>query len=855
MAAYGLAVFTGAFLLFQVQPVIGKYILPWFGGAPGVWTTCLLFFQVLLLAGYAYAHLSARLLKLRAQVLLHLLLLGAALATLPITPGDSWKPSPAADPTLRIIALLAASLGLPYFVLSATAPLLQHWFSRTEPGLSPYRLYALSNAGSLLALLSYPTLCETWLTRAAQATLWGAGLGLYAAGCSWCGLRVWTAHAARKPADLAGPAGSRPSAGQRVLWLLLPACASVLLLAITNKICQDVAVVAFLWVLPLAVYLLSFIICFDRPQWYGRLGFGLALLAILTAMALMLADRLPLSVPLQILVYTAGLFVCCMVCHGEVCRLKPDPLYLTSFYLMLAAGGALGGLFVAVIAPIIFADYFELQWGLVLCGVLFLAVWAREQKAGLRMASPSSSSSKADEESGARMGVSRAWCGGSWPTVAWAACGLALAGLAVVLWGGAQRFARVRACRARNFYGVLKVYRHELPDPTLSQVELMHGRIAHGMQFLHPSRARWPTLYFGPTSGIGRTLGTLRPGGRRVGVVGLGAGTLAAYAQRGDRFRFYEINPEAVKVARTYFSYLRDAPGDITVALGDARLSLETEPPQDFDLLVLDAFNSDSIPIHLLTREAFGIYQRHLKPNGLIAVHVSNMSLNLEPVVSQAARCFGWRAVVIDQPESNYALGLLPSTWVVLSRSPDFANAPAIREAARPVAAAAFKVPLWTDDFSSLFPILRWQNLFGIGAGRAKKYVPASALLAQGGGSALALARCREALRQEPGSVAALNNLACLLATTPDPALRDGAEAVKLAERACALTAYRNTVMVTTLAAAYAEAGRFEEAIATAQKACALAARNGETVLLARNRQLLEFYRRHEPYHQPAPSP
>ncbi len=615
MAAYGFAIGTGAFLLFLVQPLIGKFVLPWFGGAPGVWTTCLLFFQILLLGGYAYAHLSSRLLKPRAQVLLHLALVALALITLPITPDDSWKPKPTSDPALRLILLLAVSLGLPYFVLSATAPLLQHWFSHSHPGISPFRLYALSNAGSLLALLSYPAFFETWFTRASQATLWGIGLGFYAIACAWCGRHVWKSWA--------GSGGvvedenehedeQAPALGQKLLWLLFPACASALLLATTNKICQDVAAIAFLWILPLAVYLLSFIICFDRPKWYGRAWFGPALLVALGAMGWAIAGRTGLSVPTQILIYALGLFVCCMVCHGEAYRLKPDPAHLTSFYLLIAAGGALGGFMVAVVAPAVFQDYFELHWGLVVCGALFLTALARDRRS---MTAP------------------------TWPKLTWGAGSLALAGLAVVLWTDANRKAGVRTYRSRNFYGVLSVYRYANNDPALGLAELMHGRIVHGMQFLHPSRSSWPTLYFNPKSGIGQTFETLPPGTRRIGVVGLGAGTLAAYGQRGDQMRFYEINPEVEKVAREHFSFLSNSPAAVEVVLGDARLSLEQEPPQNFDLLVLDAFNSDSIPIHLLTKEAFEVYQRHLKTNGLIAVHVSNASLDLAPVVVNLGHC------------------------------------------------------------------------------------------------------------------------------------------------------------------------------------------------------------------------
>ncbi|PWU19237.1 MAG: ferrichrome ABC transporter permease, partial [Verrucomicrobia bacterium] len=422
---YALTIFLGAFLLFQVQPLIGKFILPWFGGGPGVWTTCMLFFQVLLLGGYAYAHFSTHRLKPRGRTILHAVLLLAALALLPITPGDAWKPDPDTNPTLRILLLLTACLGLPYLVLSTTGPLVQQWFAQAYPDKSPYRLYALSNLGSLLALLSYPFFFETHFTRRAQAAWWGWGLVAYVI-C--CGLCMWQSKVqspsskvqspksevqspkseARSPKSEVSNAGlgaqtsgsdghpaSDPlthspahSLTDSLLWLALPACASVLLLATTNKLCQDVAVVPFLWVLPLALYLLSFIICFDNPRWYAPLPYGLALIAALGGVAWALCKGVDLALWKQIAAYSGGLFVCCMVCHGELYRLRPDPSRLTSFYLMIAAGGALGGFFVAVLAPLLLSDYYELHYGLLLCGLLFILV--RVQSPGCKVQSPKS---------------------------------------------------------------------------------------------------------------------------------------------------------------------------------------------------------------------------------------------------------------------------------------------------------------------------------------------------------------------------------------------------------------------------------------------------------------------------------
>jgi hypothetical protein len=375
MPAFALTIFAGAFLLFQVQPLIGKYILPWFGGSPGVWTTCMLFFQVLLLGGYAYAHTLSRRLKPRTQAIVHLALLAAALLTLPITPGDHWKPQASGNPTWHILALLAVSLGLPYLVLAATGPLMQEWFRRLTPGTSPYRLYALSNVGSLLALVSYPFYFETQFTRKAQAQFWSWGLLFYALCCAFCAYRVWRQAPVKALSETETSADiAPPSPGRRGLWLCLPACASILLLAVTNKMCQDVAVIPFLWVLPLGLYLLSFIICFDSPRWYSRFYYTLALVGAMAAVCVALYVGTDMPIVQQVVIYSITLFVGCMICHGELYQLKPHPKHLTSFYLMIAAGGAVGGLFVALIAPVLFSNFYEMHLSLALIVLLLLAI-------------------------------------------------------------------------------------------------------------------------------------------------------------------------------------------------------------------------------------------------------------------------------------------------------------------------------------------------------------------------------------------------------------------------------------------------------------------------------------------------
>jgi SAM-dependent methyltransferase len=764
MLKFALAIFTGAFLLFQVQPLIGKYILPWFGGTPAVWTSCMLFFQLLLLAGYAYAHVSTRRLSARAQAVLHLALLLAAVALLPITPSNAWKPHDSGYPVWRIMTLLAVSVGLPYFVLSATGPLLQDWFRRMHPGRSPFRLYALSNLASLLALVSYPFWFEIEFSRQAQAAAWSWGMGVFVLLCGYCAVRVWksnwTAPAAPEAALSSQEENVRPGFRRYLLWLALPACASVLLLATTNKLCLDVAVIPFLWVLPLSLYLLTFIISFDSPRWYSRVGFGIALGPTLGAMVWALDHGDDASLIWQVVLYGAALFVCGMVCHGELYRLRPAPRYLTAYYLMIAAGGALGGLFVGVVAPLAFNTYVELHWGLALCLFLFLAVCVSDREA---LGTASWRALALFYGLAAWIGVERlvAWSG-NWlknnPTK------LPLKSLANLNWNWAQhvhwlvavafvalvargvvrktlfspRNWHLRTCLlvtagflvlgvalareswlagrgalnlARNFYGVLCVWDYRQNEPEQRHLLLQHGRITHGLQFLDPESSKRPTTYYVEESGVGLALRHFpRSQDRVIGVVGLGTGTLAAYGRKGDRLRFYEINPEVERVARNRFTYLKQCPAQVEVVLGDARLSMERERPQQFDVLALDAFSSDAIPVHLLTREAFDIYLRHLKPDGVIAVHISNHYLNLTPVVNNLAAHFQLKRLSVSEGDPfdddegewwRYA-----STWVLLTRNQAFLDLPAIREARTEPEKPGIKIPLWTDDCASLFPIL-----------------------------------------------------------------------------------------------------------------------------------------------------
>jgi SAM-dependent methyltransferase len=684
--AYGIAIFSSAFLLFQVEPIIAKIILPWMGGAAAVWSVCLLFFQTALLLGYLYAHWLSHGFEPRVQGRIHVILLAASLLSLPILPKDSWKPTGPGDPALRVLFLLTMTVGLPYFLLSSTSPLLQAWYARTRPGIAPYRFYALSNAGSLLGLLSYPLLVEPATSRVHQAVGWSIAYGGVAV---LCGIIALLARG--ESAGILPPEQAPPDWKTRSLWVALAACGSALLLGVTNHISQNIAAVPFLWVIPLSLYLLSFILCFEGRAWYRR-GLWLRLLGLaLGGMAYALAPGYG-SIPLYVLLplYCLGLFFCCMVCHGELARLKPQSAYLTSFYLMVSLGGAVGALFVAVLAPRVFSGWYELPIAMAACAVLVLIVLHRD---------PTSMFYRARRKP--------AWLGL-----------IALAvGLSANLFVTSREQSKNVYLMVRNFYGVLRVEDRIAPgivtmkgkygpsaDEDLHYRELLNGTIDHGMQFLSPARRREPTSYYSPDSGIGIALQAAAwQGPLRVGVIGLGAGTIAAYGRSRDSYVFYEINPLVLQIANREFSFLRDSAGKINVQLGDARLSLEQEKPQNFDVLAVDAFSGDSIPVHLLTREAFTLYFRHLKPDGVLAVHISNKYLDLQPVVEAAAETLNKKAYVIDNAPDTHR-GIHHATWVLLGSPQGFEGKEQIAKAGTILGGHQ---QLWTDDYSSLLRVLK----------------------------------------------------------------------------------------------------------------------------------------------------
>ncbi len=693
---FGFLSLLSAFLLFQVQPVISKFILPWFGGGPGVWTTCMLFFQVVLFAGYAYAHVLIQLPK-RWQGIIHALLVLAAAATLPIAPGPQWKPSGLEDPVWGILLLLIANVALPYFVLSSTSPLVQVWFSRSGEGRSPWRLYALSNIGSLAALLTYPFFIEPRWDVMQQTSIWSGAFLLFGL------LSCLGAFADRKRIATASPtvvleeipviSNGLSIWWRRLLWIALPAVASVMLLAATNHLCQDVAVIPFLWVVPLSLYLLSFIICFEHERWYIRTLWALpAMLMLFVAgthenvegwltklKAIPLFSWVPVELmpnfQAEIALASGAMFLGCMVCHGELVRLKPTPRHLTEFYLMMSAGGALGGLFVSLAAPVLFTTY--LEWpGVLVVGFIISA---------LALCHSARNLSRKCQRNSIMFGM------------------VALMVLGVSYLGMQAFKVEDRLVRVRNFYGAISV-KEGINENGSDLRTLYHGDIIHGYQNLDNKQRNIPLSYYGDQTGIGKALLSIKQQiDVNVGVVGMGAATVAAYGELGHRYRFYEINPEIVKIARKHFYFLSDLEqrdGTVEVALGDARRNLENDPPQHFDVLLLDAFSGDSVPVHLLTQEAFVVYLRHMKPDGIIAVHVSNRYLTLTPVIEKVAASLGWKTTRIETGE----VGSDEATdYVMVTNNEKFLLAnPTDQE----VLNASIPVSLWTDRSNNLFEVL-----------------------------------------------------------------------------------------------------------------------------------------------------
>lgn len=646
-----------------------KRILPWFGGSAAVWSTCLVFFQSALLLGYLYAFLLTRL-RSSVRATVHILVLAASLALMPIGPSPRWKPAPAEDPSWLILSMLTATIGLPFIALSATSPLLQDWLARAGYKM-PYRLFGVSNFASLAALLAYPLLAEPRLDTRSQSVFWSSAYLIFTALCAavaWLS-RIDTAER---------PHGAMPaeavSGADRAYWFSLAACGSMLLLSVTNHFNENVAAVPLFWVLPLAIYLLTFVLAFGARS-VGRRALWLRLLALALGILGYLIYDINSTEPIQIglPVFLASLFACCMFCHGELARLRPHASALTSFYLVIAAGGAAGAIFVGLIAPRIFSGIYELPVTLVLTAILATLLTWREG----------------------------GWSGRFfWMAMA--------AAMGVVLGANVGAYRKNSLSMRRSFYGSLRVVQSPRAGPQQTRT-LYHGTIEHGAEFLWPPGRRRPTTYYGPGSGIGIVLRECFTGAKRVGIVGLGVGTIAAYGKPGDTFRFYEINQQVIDIAQSLFFYLRESHAQVETVLGDARLSLERETGPPFDVLAMDAFSGDAIPVHLLTKEALALDIRHLKPDGVLAFHVSNLYLDLAPVVQQLANAFGYGVVLVRNHAEEEDL-VLAADWVLITNNRAVFENPAVKLHSAPIAPRA-GLRLWTDDYNNLLQILKTPKL------------------------------------------------------------------------------------------------------------------------------------------------
>jgi SAM-dependent methyltransferase len=796
---YGLVIFVSAYLLFQVQPLTSKSILPWFGGTPSVWTTCMLFFQILLFAGYFYAHILSSRFSPKTQLIVHSILMLVAI-TASVIPDAGWKPTGAENPTLRIVMMLGACIGLPFFVLSSTGPLVQNWFSRAQEGRSPWHLYALSNVGSLLGLLLYPFFVEIQFDLPEQGSLWKWGFVVFVAGCGFCGWNFAKKTANKEVKETMGVA-EPPTLLRKLLWFFLAAVPSTMLLATTNQVCLDVASIPFLWILPLTLYLLTFILSFAGDRWYFRKTCSILLpISLVALVGMMIADA-GASLELQLIGYFAALFFTAMCCHGELVRAKPTPHHLTTFYLWMSAGGAAGGLFVGLIAPLVFDLYLELHVAILAAMVLMGIVWSNDhtlrwydfwRTPGVIFFSIAISMTlllkhEVDEELESAIQTSRSFYGvlrirdvseefdietpAMFGKIADPNGGEKNCVSFAVPVGSEQQRDGTYQLESQTFIVSAEDASGEslalatapnpeiLPEPApgfqyityttrdshddaeftirrevVYKRTLLNGRILHGNQFLVSNQKRWPTTYYSYGSAVGIVNRTADPTlARHIGVVGLGTGTMAAYGDENDRVTFYEINEDVIRIAgagaevfsatgepttnpagnESYFSYLDDCPGEVRIVLGDARLALERAEPEQFDLLALDAFSSDAIPAHLLTKEATKVYLKHLKPNGILAVHISNRHFDLEPVVAGIAEELNLADRYVfydDEPYRDDAgyVGASDSEWVLLTRDASAFEGLSLEDTQ---SMNRDKLVLWTDAYSNLVQVLRTKDL------------------------------------------------------------------------------------------------------------------------------------------------
>ena len=667
----GCAIFLGSFLLFLVEPIAAKQLLPLLGGSAAVWITCLVFFQTALLVAYLYAHWLAS----RQQPDLHVALTGlATLAAIGWTLHSFDFSGATAHPILAVFAALSAWIGLPFLLLGATSPLLQVWWSRLEKTAIPYRLFALSNLASLVALGLYPTLIEPHLTLNAQRTAWACGFVLFALIIVQLTIRMRSASKAEFQALDSAPADVAPTGlFHKLLWVLLPMGAAMQLSAVTAYLTANIAAIPLLWILPLAVYLFTIILAFQFTALVPRGLVTRLLIVLLGSLAYMLSKTdylLPLRV--SILFFLLEVFVSCYFLHSEACALRPARASeSTIFYLLFAVGGALGSFLIGIAFPLTIRFNYDLA-------ITFLLT--------------------------ALLGLALTWSDGWSQRMLWT---VASAMMALLLSWINIATQRDSVAAVRNFYSTLRV-KQDHGYPGSVRRTLLNGTIQHGTQYFGTEKLRrTPTTYYAEDSGVGLALRFCCANRqRKVGVIGLGAGTLAAYGRPGDQILFYEINPAVAPIAQNVFTYVRDSEARIQIIDGDGRISLEHQQPQRFDVLVVDAFTGDAIPLHLLTTQALKLYRKHLAPGGIVAFHISNQHVDLEPPIAQVARAVGMQAMRVASGAKDER-GEFNATWVLVSDNEAFFAQPEVKAAAHWVASRP-GLHLWTDDYSALLPVLHW---------------------------------------------------------------------------------------------------------------------------------------------------
>lgn len=687
VSLYAATMALAGFLLFQVQPVLAKFILPWFGGSATTWIVCMLFFQMALLAGYAHAYAVTRPFRVPAQAKVQIAIIALSLLLLPITPSESWKPGEGSDPTWRIVLLLAASVGVPYMVLATTSPLLSRWLARIDATLDPSRFFAASNLGSFVGLLSYPFVFERVMSSEQQTFLWSIAYVVYGvlfAGCAVLALRAKDEVAAQ------AVAADRASTDRPVLWLVYSMLGSVLLLASTNAITQWSAVIPFLWIAPLSLYLLTFVIAFGHQRLYARIPFVLIFLALSVAALWSPSPDSGREMIEQVALHCGVVFFGCMICHGEMVRLQPAPARLPKFYLTISAGGALGGVLVALVAPVTLHDYFEHPAVLLAIGLAGAILIARTNVA---------------------------------PMLRYGAAGLAALMLAGAAAGAIQQeldpeYELIE--RVRNFYGVVKISQEDEDEPR-HQIVMTQAGVEQGSQWQAPALKLRPYCSFDETSGVG--LAIFQNARRRadpnalvrIGIIGLGAGMLAAHGRPGDVIRYYEINPAVKDLTERYFTFLKEGKATTDVLLGDGRLVLERQlkqgEPQNFDVLVIDAFRGAAPPMHLMTQEAFDIYTKHLAPHGVIAINFEMNTFEMAPLHRGMAKLFGMEVGWVETKPRRDLDCTEPVSWALYSKDTALFEAPALKASLSPWRDRDTTSGLvWTDRSSNLMSILNWSS-------------------------------------------------------------------------------------------------------------------------------------------------